>query len=711
MESHREAYREEAIEVLAELEDSLLELEGTPDNFEAIDRVFRFMHNIKGSGAMFGFDDISSFTHEIETVYDKVRDGIIAVTKHLIDLTLAACDQIRKMLDDDNMVDEGRKTDIESAFRDLLDHGPSSKEDEQEVTDEIGISEEDKNRGSGNVSAVYRIRFRPYRDFFSSGANPILLVDELRELGDIKVVPHLDDVPRLEDMDPEGCYIHWDIVLATSEGIDAIKDVFIFAEDECDLSIESLYGESGPSETNGEEGVKEERTDDPAESEQDQAPTVAQAATTDEEEKKTESSTNKTTSTVGDTLLTSGSMAESSVKAAATSIRVSADKLDMLVDLVGELVTVQARLSQKSHDQTDPDLSLIAEEVERLTGELRDNTMSIRMLPIGTTFNKYKRLVRDLSNELGKEITLTTKGGNTELDKTVIERLSDPLVHIIRNSIDHGIESPEVRESKGKPRQGVVHLSATHMGANVLIRISDDGNGLNLDAIRSKAIERGLISSEAEMTENEIASLIFAAGFSTAEKVTDVSGRGVGMDVVKRSVEALQGSIDVNTRTGSGTTFTMKLPLTLAIIEGLLVKIDGAHFVLPLSSVEECVELTREEVEQAKGRHIKQVREELVPYLYLREIFEIDNPPPRVEEIVIAEVEGSRLGFVVDQVIGQHQTVIKSMGKVYSDAKEFSGATIMPDGTVALILDTYKLYQCAEKIEQGSADNTVLCTA
>ena len=381
------------------------------------------------------------------------------------------------------------------------------------------------------------------------------------------------------------------------------------------------------------------------------------------------------------------------------NVRVPAERLDALVNLVGEMVTVQARLSQTVASMDHAGLLSISEEVERLTAELRDNTMSIRMLPIGTTFSKFKRLVRDLSSELGKDILLETDGGETELDKTVIERLNDPLVHLIRNCIDHGIELPDIREAAGKPRQGSVHLSAMHSGANVLISVTDDGAGLDADAIKIKAVEKGLIAADADLSEKDLFSLIFAPGFSTARQITNVSGRGVGMDVVKRSIDALRGSIDVSSQKATGTTITLKLPLTLAIIDGLLVQVGDGHYVLPLSIVEECVELTREDVARAHGRHITYVRGGIVPYIRLRERFAISGDSPEVEQIVITESPGGKVGFVVDMVIGEHQTVIKNMGRVYRDVDVISGATILGDGTVALIMDIPKLVEGVEAQE------------
>ena len=335
----------------------------------------------------------------------------------------------------------------------------------------------------------------------------------------------------------------------------------------------------------------------------------------------------------------------------------------------------------------------IAEEVERLTNDLRDNALNIRMLPIGTIFSKFQRLVRDLSAELGRDVELITEGAETELDKTVLERLNDPLVHLLRNSIDHGIEPPEVRRQAGKPGTGKIGLTASHAGAQVIIQVKDDGGGLDPEAIRAKAVEMGFMLAEADLPAKELFSFIMSPGFSTAREITSVSGRGVGMDVVKKAIETLHGSIEIDSQRGVGTTITIKLPLTLAIIEGLLVTIEHDYFVVPLSVVTECVELTREDVVRAHGHKIARVRDEIVPYVHLREHFAMGGRPPAIEQIVITELNGARVGLVVDQVIGEQQTVIKSLGRVYRGVAGISGATLLGDGTVALILDAPQLIQ------------------
>jgi two-component system chemotaxis sensor kinase CheA len=381
--------------------------------------------------------------------------------------------------------------------------------------------------------------------------------------------------------------------------------------------------------------------------------------------------------------------------ASLSSIRVATGKLDILVDLVGELVTIQARLSQTALSKGIPEFLAIAEEVERLTGNLRDETMSMRMIPIGTMFSRFKRLVRDLGQELGKEVELVTEGAETELDKTVIERLGEPLMHLIRNSIDHGIESPDVRARTDKPAAGTVVLTAKHSGAHVLIQIRDDGAGFDLAAIRAKGIERGLVREGESISEKEILSLIFVPGFSTAKTVTSVSGRGVGLDVVKRSIDSLGGTIAIRNDKGAGASMVLKLPLTLAIIEGFLIEVGAERFIFPLSMVEECVELT----DAVYGKHLIDVRGQLVPYVRLREQFSLAGPRKSIEQIVIARVEDKRVGFVVDRVIGGYQTVIKNLGAFYRNIDGLSGATILGDGSVALILDVPRLMQRAEQEE------------
>ncbi|MSM40903.1 MAG: chemotaxis protein CheA [Geobacter sp.] len=698
IDSHRQAFKEEAYELLSELETSLLALEETPDDLETIGRVFRAMHTIKGSGAMFGFEEIAAFTHEVETVFDLVRNGKLAVTRDLINLTLAARDLIKGMLDASDgggPIDDVTAVALVSELKKLV-----PREDQEGGTTPVEEKVADAPQAVVQKYATYRIRFKPAAEIFMNGTNPLNLIAELSQLGSHKTVAQIGKIPSLNDLQPELCYVLWDIILTTNRGKDAIEDVFIFVADDCELSIELIDDAEQASEGDykklGEILVEK---GDISRAEMDEilslqkrfgelavaagkvSPEGVQAALAEQQHVKEVRQ-------------------ERQAQEAMTSIRVPADKLDLLVNLVGELVTVQARLTQTATSRKDAELVNIAEEVERLSAELRDNALNIRMLPIGTTFSKFKRLVRDLSNELGKEIEMTTDGAETELDKTVIERLNDPLVHLIRNSIDHGIEYPDERAAAGKQRRGTVHLAAVHSGDSVLISIKDDGAGLDREAIRTKAVERGLIQSTAELPDKEIFAQIFAPGFSTAKKVTSVSGRGVGMDVVKRAIDALRGTIDISSQRGVGTTITVRIPLTLAIIESLLVKIREDCFVIPLSIVSECVELTREQVVESHGRNLANVRGHLVPYVPLRERFAISGEPPAIQQIVITDMDGYRVGFVVDHVIGEHQTVIKSLGRAYKNVDAVSGATILGDGNVALILDIPQLMRGVELAEK-----------
>ena len=703
---HREAFREEARELLAELETALLDLEKMPSDAEIISQVFRVMHTIKGSGAMFGFENVAAFTHNMETVYDRIRNGKMAVSKSIIDLTLAASDEIQKMIDaeDQEMPDDNAAASrIARSFRDMLagPDAPPAEDTRLSAAPEPGLPTADA------PELTYRISFCPDPDIFISGTNPVLLLNELRSMGTCRILANTDSIPFLDDIDPETCYTAWDIILTTDQDRNAIRDVFIFVEDQCRLSIDV---------------IDDSTTEDAFQDYKKLGEILIDRG--DLDTKKLKHALNsqqldgqkRIGSVLADASLVSPDRLQAAldeqqhvremrqkrhVAEASASIRVPAEKLDAMVNMVGELVTVQSRLNQIAAQLNDLSLIQVAEEVERLTAGLRENTMSIRMLPIGATFSRFQRLVRDLSIDLGKDIVLHTDGAETEMDKTVIEKLNDPLVHIIRNSIDHGIEKPEVRKAAGKPEQGTVLLSAQHSGANVFIQVSDDGAGLDAEIIRAKAVQKCLIAPEAVLSEKEIFSLIFAPGFSLAKEVTNVSGRGVGMDVVKKGIENLQGGIEIISRKGMGTSIILKLPLTMAIIDGLLVKIGDIHYIMPLAAIEECIELTREDLARAHGKHIANIRGEIVPYILLRELFSQEGRVPDIQQIVTARIDGSRIGLVVDQVVGQHQTVIKSMSRIYRDIEYISGATILGDGSVALILDLPKLIRHSEIMEKS----------
>ena len=689
------SFLEEANERLSELEAALLELESDPTNAELVGRAFRAMHTIKGSGAMFGFDVVAAFTHELETVFDEIRNNRLPVSRPLIGLALECRDLIRRLLTGDEAQADRQR--LAEALRAYL----------PKTTQATKQPKPDSLFGDPpSVEKTYRVFFQPKPELFRNGTNPMGLLNELAELGHCRAVAHTRTIPGIEELDPESCYLAWDIVLTTRKDADAIRDVFIFVEDACTLRIDLV--DDGESADSGDSYKKLgeiliERGDITTE--------VLKASLSEQKR-------------VGELLVEKGVVSPEAVEAAVleqqavrdarakreaqaqpdatSSIRVTADKLDYLVDLVGELVIAQARLGQLAASRHDSELLGVAETMDRLAADLRDSTLNIRMVPIGTTFGRFKRLVRDLSGELGKEIELQTDGAETELDKTVIERLGDPLVHLIRNSCDHGIETPAQRTAAGKPAQGTVRLAAYHTGPNVFIEIRDDGAGLDADAIRAKAVERGLLAPDANISPQEIFKLIFLPGLTTAKSVSSVSGRGVGMDVVKRSIDALRGSIEVQSSRGTGTTIRLRLPLTLAIIEGMLVSVGGARYVLPMSLVEECVELTRADVEKSHGNQMATVRGELVPYVRLREWFAAPGARPAIEQIVIASSDGLRCGFVVDKVIGQHQTVIKALGHMYQQTQGLSGATILGDGTVALIVDVSELIRSTSAVTKAA---------
>ena len=685
-------FREEAFELLAQLEDKLLELESQPLNGELINAAFRAIHTVKGSAAMFGFDAVSGFAHEMETVLDLCRGGALSITKEFIGLALKGRDQLRQLME----FEDGLPADIAEESESLLRR---FKEFSGKATGSVTTAHPDKGPAGAPAGSAaeslqartYRITFKPASDVFKNGTKVLNLIEELSGLGQADVFPHMEGVPRLREMDPEACYAWWEILLTAPVDENAIRDIFIFVEDQSELRVAAVAG--------GDEGEVRRLGDILVDRGAVSAGALRDALGSQKR--------------LGEVLVENRIVSKPQVESAlveqehlkkvqqrnetAGSIRVASDKLDALVDLVGELVTLQARLAQTSLDMKDGGLASVSEQFERLISQLRDNTMSIRMLPIGSTFNKFRRVVRDLSIELGKEAELLTEGAETELDKTVIERLGDPLVHIIRNSVDHGIEKPEVRERGGKPRAGAIKLSARHSGAYVLIQVSDDGKGLDRDAIRSKAIERGLISPTQEVGDQDLYQLIFEPGFSTAKAVTTVSGRGVGMDVVKREIDSLGGSAQLSTSPGAGMTVTLKIPLTLAIIEGLLVRIGSEFFVVPLSSVDGCIEVLRDTLASMGRRRIISYRDELVPFVPLRSFFSSEKDggkaedEPEIEQIVIASAQEYKIGLVVDQVIGDYQTVIKPLGRLYRDVDGVSGATILGDGTVALILDVNRL--------------------
>lgn len=696
MDALRAVFKEEALELLTELEDGLLELEEDPSNMDVVGRIFRAIHTIKGSGGMFGYNAVSEFAHDVESVLDRIRNGKLTADKGIISLTLECRDMLDTMIDvEENLTDEMTAKRDSLLLRLKAVGGQKAEavaEPPRPTPKPVEAPAEDKLKaGSDGKLKIYRVRFTPGPNSLKDGCDPQAILKELKNVGECKITTRVSSLPLLDELDPTLSHLSWNIIISTTSEVSDISDAFIFMDSQANLKIEKIDDEDIP----GDEPAP--RLGDILK-DRGEVDHAAMAAA----ELKREP--------IGQYLAKCGVVTPEQVEEAlveqevirdqrdrrkvnTTSVRVAAEKLDYLVDMVGELVIAQARLTQISLKRNDSEVMSIAEEVERLTAELRDSTLGIRMVPIGTTFGRFRRLVRDLGGELNKMAELETEGADTEMDKTVIEQLGDPLVHIIRNSIDHGIEHPDERRAAGKPESGTVKLSAYHGGGCVIITIQDDGAGLNPEKIRRKAIEKGLIMPDAEISDRELFQYVFGAGFSTAEKVSNVSGRGVGMDVVKRAIDQLRGNITIDSVKGKGTTITIRLPLTLAIIEGLLVKVSEENYVMPLQVVEECVDLTEKDLAAAHGHHVAHVRDELVPYVRMREWFAVEGEKPPIEQLVITTNDGERFGFVVDKVVGQHQTVIKNLGVMYRDVRGLSGATILGDGTVALILDARGLAQ------------------
>jgi len=644
-----ETFRQEARELLEQLESNLLDLEQNPGNSDLINSTFRALHTVKGSGAMFGFTAVAEFVHEFETAFDRVRKGETEATPALIGIALDAKDHIHRLIESPQAGAAGGEA-ILSALRVIVGGGEGAA---PVVASMAPAQAEPVEVGR------WRLTFYLPSDALVYGTNPLLLLDELAEIGPSTITALTDRIPDLDVIEAETPYVGWQVDITAPDPTSAIDDVFLFLRDGMELTLEPLADAAA---------------EEPAPVEEPQAAPVAEApvAVPQAPKKPAEKS-------------------EAPERAATSSLRVPAERLDELMDRVGELVIAQARLSQIAAQSSDLNLKAVAEELERLSSGLRDTTMGIRMVPIGSLFSRFRRLVHDLSHDLGKPIEFITAGEDTELDKTMIERLADPLVHLIRNAVDHGLESGERRLAAGKPEKGTVRLSAVYSGAEVAISVTDDGAGLDAARIRAKAEENGLITPETKLTDAELYHLIFAPGFSTAKEVTSLSGRGVGMDVVKRTIDGLRGTIDLTSRPGEGTTLTLRLPLTLAIIDGMLVRVGDGRYTIPLAAVEECVELPEGIQAAARGRNFLDIRGALVPYLRLREVFGTREPAEPHQKVVIVSSTEGRVGLVVDQIIGNNQTVIKQLSKLHSDIKSFSGATILGDGSVALILDTAHL--------------------
>lgn len=637
-----ETFRLEAQDLLEQVENGLLDLSHRPGDRALVDAVFRGLHTLKGSGAMFGFDALAAFTHHCETAFDRVRKGEVPATEPLIAAVLAAQDHMRAL--------------VESAEASEVT-GQRLLDDLQRAVEGASASPL-ADAAPGPAVRTWNIRFSLPADALINGTRPLPLLDELRGLGDCRVTALTDAIPAFDTLNPTECHLGWAVNLTTEHGRDAIEDVFIFVIDEMTLDI---------TEADPLGDVSDEEVPD------SEAPGLEVVGTAPADQ-----AVDTRAGKVGDT------------------VRVPAERLDEMMDRVGELVIAQSRLKSLAASTSDLALRAVAEEIERLASEMRDTMMVVRMVPVSTLFGRFRRLIHDLSRDTGKTIELVTEGETTELDKTVIERLADPLIHLIRNAADHGLESTADRLASGKSSTGRITLTARQAGAEVVITVGDDGAGVDRDRVRAKAEQHGLLAANSTIGDAELLQMIFHPGFSTAAQVTNLSGRGVGMDVVKRTIEGLRGQIALSSVVGEGSEVSLRIPLTLAIIDGLLIRVGASRFVIPLSSVEECVELTTQQDLRSTGRSVLMLRDQLVPFIRLRELFGTGAPDEH-QKVVVVSTGQERVGLVVDQILGDHQTVIKALSPFHAGVETFSGATILGDGGVALILDVAHLVAAGQR--------------
>ena len=681
-----EVFFEESFEGLDTMEAELLNLVPGEEDLETINTIFRAAHSIKGGSGTFGFSSVSDFTHVLETLLDQIRQGERTLTTEHVNLLLKAVDCLRSLLAGLQAEQEPDLTEadtLRAQFEEVL--GINS------TTQESNIQTSDSQSDSQSDSDTYQIDFKPHHHLFKTGNEPLIMISELEQLGELDTTVFYDEVPEITNLSSDECFLHWRFFLNTSHGESAIKEVFEWVEDDADITIElcgGLFTDELP-------------TPDADSSTVDQEPSIQEPEPKQAEQAKpikpTSANTNKKSTTPE-----------------STSIRVGIDKVDSLINMVGELVFTQAMLNQLSEqDITPATITALQEGLAQLahnTRDLQENVMRIRMLPINFVFSRFPRLVRDIAQKLNKQVELKLIGEQTELDKTVMEKISDPMVHLVRNSLDHGLETVEKRLQAGKDPVGTVTLNAFHQGGNIVIEIMDDGQGLNTKKIQEKAIANGLISADNHLSNEEINELIFMPGFSTMDEVSDLSGRGVGMDVVKRNIQSLNGSVEVTSAPGVGSTFTIRLPLTLAILDGQLVKVAQHTYIIPLISIVESLQIDIAKVSRVgKSLDVLRLRDEYIPILRLYDIFNHNNAIESLDKtlLVVVETDNQKVGLLVDDLLSQQQVVIKSLEANYQKVDGISGATILGDGRVSLIVDISGLIKLSGLKKPGSQELSI----
>ncbi|MEE4093360.1 chemotaxis protein CheA [Pseudomonas viridiflava] len=669
----------EARELLLAMEESLLQLESEPGDQDAIGAVFRAAHTIKGSAGLFGLTPIVSFTHIVEDVLDRLREGSVSVDAELIAVLLKSGDHMLELIDVVASRGEQLKAaalEREVALRQALQAYQAPAQASAQPVQTETVSDIQAER-------LWHISLRFGVDVFRNGMDPLSFLRYLNTLGQmVQVTTVTDSIPTVEEWDPESCHLGFEIDFRSAAGHAAINEVFDFVREDCAVEITVL-----------DETAESTRTD--LVSQDDTSPVIHSGEL------------------LGDQRAVPRGPAQVSTERASSAneqknkdgryVRVNADKLDELINLVGELVIASAGANLLARSCNNAPLQEASSTVSGLVEEILDGALHLRMIPIGDTFNRFRRVVRDVSQELGKDIDLIVSGAETELDKTVVEKIGDPLMHLLRNSMDHGIESAEARRASGKSAKGHLSLNAYHDSGSIVIEIADDGAGLNRERILEKAQERGLVASGAVLTDQEIYNLIFEPGFSTAEAVTNLSGRGVGMDVVKRNITLLRGTVDLDSQPGQGTIVRIRLPLTLAIINGFLVGIDQSTYVIPLDMVQECIELDEQDRQSSRDNGYLDLRGEVLPLVYLRDHFNHEGSPARRQNVVVVRYAEHKAGLVVDDLLGEFQTVIKPLGKLFGGLRGISGSTILGSGAVALILDIPALLNQIVQLEARSS--------
>ncbi|PMK01194.1 chemotaxis protein CheA [Vibrio sp. 10N.261.55.A7] len=740
MDQLRKMFYEECRENLEVLENELLNIDLANVEKETINTIFRAAHSIKGGAATFNLFDISEFTHSIEAFLDLVRNDEKDLTKNSIDVLLKGGDCIQSMLaghESDEIVDEELKASVNALIEGLLSDS-GSDESIEPTSEHVDVDESEHDSEPSKVQETtvegspkhWSIEFKPHREMFFSGNDPLRIIRELMEFDENgSVEANLDNIPEIAEIEEELCYLSWKISVSGDVSLADIEEVFEWVEDECDLTIEPVYEGEGVSDVSPANEDKEaniqETSQEPSlskSSPSNLSPSIPEAqngGTSNRSQTNASSTDSAPSASISENSVpaTNASASTKAVKgdSSVSSIRVDIDKVDGLINLVGELVITQSMLNEIGNDFSIDKLDKLKEGLDQLlqnSRDLQENVLNIRMLPMSFAFSRFPRLVRDLCGRLEKQVDLQITGENTELDKTVLERIVDPLVHLVRNGIDHGIEIPEVRRESGKSEEGVISLNAYHQGGAIIIEIKDDGAGIDCDVLWRKAIEKGVLAEDSrreEMTDKQVLNLIFAPGFSTADEVSDISGRGVGMDVVKRNIEELGGHIEVDSKLGIGSHFTISLPLTLAILDGQLVKVGSEVYVIPLLTIIESIQISPECIKHASGGvELYRLRDENIPILRLQDELEMGESGPLNDRILcLVEAAGTRVGLVLDELLDQQQVVIKSLESNYSKVPGISGATILGNGAVSLILDIQGLITSYLTKSSGSSNKGI----